>query len=60
MKSLNIWPDWIVARVKLGSALHILQYLPACVDPDGDKGSGSLLKNHKNIGFLSKTDQILF
>ena len=27
----------------------------ACADPEGDRGSGSPLKNHKNIGFLSNT-----
>ena len=28
----------------------------ACVDPEGDRGSGPPLKNHKLIGFLSNTD----
>ena len=27
----------------------------ACTDPEGDRGSGPLLKNHKNIGFYSTT-----
>ena len=39
----------------IGSLLGALAAGPPCADPEGGQGSGPLLKNHKNIGFLSNT-----
>ena len=33
----------------------MLGSLTSCADPEGVKGVGTPLKNHKNIGFLSNT-----
>ena len=39
---------------KMVSFLHM--FMKTCAEPEGgDRGSGSPLKNHKNIGFISDT-----
>ena len=36
-------------------ALRSLRFCHTCLDPEGDRGVRTLLKNHKNIAFLINT-----
>ena len=51
-KGHKVIPNCTTFRIK-----YVMSYtvLVSCADQEGSQGSGSTLKNHKTIGFLSNT-----
>ena len=45
----------VVVKYKIFCDMYTTEQYSTCADPEGDRGSGPPLKNHRNIGFLSNT-----